>query len=79
MLNIVFTIIGMLLIFLGGYFIPAGLNGIHNHRKELRQTKMRRFLELKDYKRIVLIAIGLIIDVVIIAGIVYGLMRLWLI
>lgn len=77
MLNIVLSIVCGILLFLAGYVLVIGSKAIHNNLNELRQIRTRRFLEFSDYKKMIALHIGVIIDIAGILGMLYGVWRLW--
>lgn len=77
MLNIVLSIVCGILLFLTGYVLIAGAKAIHNNLNELREIRTRRFLEFSDYKKMIALHIGVIIDIAGMLGIFYAIWRMW--
>lgn len=76
-LTIVLTIICIILSFLAGYAFISGCIAIHKHMNVLRDIRTRRFLEFKDYTKIIIFFVLLICDVAGLAGMIVGLLMIW--
>ena len=77
LLNIVLSIVCLILMLLAGYILIKGGKAVHNNLNKLRQIRMARFLELSDYKILILLYIGIFIDIAGILGMLFALIYLW--
>ena len=78
MLNIVLSIVCALILFTGVCFLGILTRAIKVTKLELKRISAKQYLNLKDYRKIILVSVGIAIDILCMIGVTIFVFFLWI-